>query len=219
MRIVIVGAGEVSIRTAETLLEQGHEIVIIESEKSKIDELANDLDCSFLHGDGGKPSILREVGPKQTDVLMCLTDNDQANIIASLIGKSLGFKRIITNIEDPDLESICQELELTGTIIPSKTISRYLVDAIRDVDILELSTILKADARFFSFTFGESKENSKSDLDLPEEAKVILYYRKDKFHFADQKTKFQQGDELVILTRSKTLPELTERWKPSKKGE
>ena len=219
MRIVILGAGEVSIRTAETLLEQGHEVVIIESEKSRIDELANDLDCSFLHGDGAKPSILREVGPKQTDVLMCLTDNDQANIIASLIGRSLGFERIITNIEDPDLESICQELELQGTIIPSRTISRYLVDAIRDVDILELSTILKADARFFTFSFEESRESSNSDLDLPEEARVILYYRKDEFHFADSKTKFRQGDELVILTRSKTLSALTERWKPQKKKE
>jgi trk system potassium uptake protein TrkA len=44
------------------------------------------------------PNILREVNPEQTDFLFCLTDSDQANVIASLVGRSLGFKRVVTSI-------------------------------------------------------------------------------------------------------------------------
>ena len=68
-------------------------MIIIESNPEKIEELSDILDCSFLNGDGSKPAILREVGPDQTDVLFCLSDSDQANLISSLVGRSLGFKR------------------------------------------------------------------------------------------------------------------------------
>ncbi|MEJ2690601.1 MAG: NAD-binding protein, partial [Deltaproteobacteria bacterium] len=45
-----------------------------------------------MQGDGSHPNILREVNPEQTDFLFCLTNNDQDNLIASLGGRSLGFK-------------------------------------------------------------------------------------------------------------------------------
>ena len=92
MRTVFIGASEVGIETAKALLKKGHEVVIIETDKAKIDELSGELDCSFLHGDGSRPAVLREVNPEQTDMLFCLTDSDQANVIASLVGRSLAFK-------------------------------------------------------------------------------------------------------------------------------
>ena len=42
--------------------------------KTNIDELSDEMDCSFLQGDGSRPDILREVNPEQTDILFCLTD-------------------------------------------------------------------------------------------------------------------------------------------------
>jgi trk system potassium uptake protein TrkA len=92
MRTVFIGAGEVSIETAKALVKKGHEVIIIETDKAKIDELSEEMDCSFLQGDGSRPDILREVNPEQTDFLFCLTDSDQANLIASLVGRSLVFK-------------------------------------------------------------------------------------------------------------------------------
>ncbi|MCI5120475.1 MAG: hypothetical protein D3908_04625, partial [Candidatus Electrothrix sp. AUS4] len=72
----------------------------------------------FAPHDGSQPDILREVNPEQTDFLFCLTDSDQANLIANLVGRSLGFKRIVTSIDDPQFVGICHELGLKDTIIP-----------------------------------------------------------------------------------------------------
>ena len=130
MRTVFVGAGEVSIGTAKALIKKGHEVIIIETDKAKIDELSEEMDCSFLQGDGSRPDVLREVNPEQTEILFCLTDSDQANVIASLVGRSLGFKRVVTSIGDDQLEDICRELGLKDTIIPSRTISHYLEDMV-----------------------------------------------------------------------------------------
>jgi trk system potassium uptake protein len=216
MRVAFVGAGEVTVRTAEFLIERGHEVVIIENEKEKIDDLSDTLDCSFLHGDGSKPAILREVGPEQTDVLFCLTDSDQTNLISSLIGRTLGFKRVIPSIQDPEFEGICWELDLKDTILPSRTISRYLADMVEGVDILELSTVIKGEARFFAFTVDGEEGKKVTDLDLPKKARVICYYRDGRFSLADETTKLRKGDEMVVLAHSEVIGDLRERWNPKR---
>ncbi len=214
MRVAFVGAGEVAVRTAELLIARGHEVIIIENDQDRIDDLSDNLDCSFLNGDGSKPAILREVGPEQTDVLFCLTNSDQANLIASLVGRSLGFKRVIPSIQDPEFEVICWELSLKDTILPSRTISRYLADMVEGLDILELSTVIKGEARFFSFIVDEDKGKTVAELNLPKNAKVVCYYREGKFSLADDSTKLSKGDQVVILTHSGSLGELRERWAP-----
>lgn len=212
MRIVFIGAGELSVETARLLIKRGHEVVIIESDKEKIETLADDLDCSFLRGDGSKPPILREAGPKQTDVLFCLSDVDQNNIIASLVGRSLGFNRVVTRIEDHDFETICSELGLRDIINPSRTISRYLADIVKGIDILELSTIIKDEARFFTFVADKNQAGPVDDLALPKSARVVCYYRDETFHLVDGEYTIQPQDEVVILTHSDNLAKLRKQF-------
>ena len=214
MRTVFIGAGEVSIETAKALVKKGHEVIIIETDKAKIDELSEEMDCSFLQGDGSRPDILREVNPERTDFLFCLTDSDQHNVIAGLVGRSLSFKRVVTSIGDPQFEVICHELGLKDTIIPSRTISRYLVDLVGGGENVELSTVIKDKARFFTWIAKEEDAIAAKDLKLPAEAKVICYYRDGNFSHADQDTTFRIGDEIVVLTHSKNMPALRERWQP-----
>jgi trk system potassium uptake protein TrkA len=159
------------------------------------------------------------VNPEQTDILFCLTDSDQANVIASLVGRSLGFKRVVTSIRDVQFEVICHELGLKDTIIPSRTITRYLVDLVGGGENVELSAVIKDEARFFILIAGEEDAVAAKDLKLPAAAKVICYYRDDKFSHADEDTTFRIGDEVVILTHSKNMPALQERWQPKQTQE
>ena len=219
MRIVFVGAGELTVRTAELLIGRGHDLIIVEQDKKRIEELSETLDCGFLHGDGSNPEILREVSPKKIDALFCLTNNDQVNIIASLVGKTLGFKRTITMITNTAFENICRELGLEDTIIPSRTFSRYLADMVEGLDILELSTVIKYEARFFTFTIEKGGTRSVEDMNLPEEARAVCYYRGQDFYLVEDGTRFKESDEVVILTHSKNLNKLRERWEPKQSGD
>jgi trk system potassium uptake protein TrkA len=214
MRIIFSGASPTTVVAARNLIRQGHDIVIIEIEKEKIDRISEDMDCSFLHGDAGKPGILSQVDPKGCDFLFCLTDNDQANIITSLLGRSMGFERVITGIEDDDYVPLCEELGLDDTIVPTRTISQHLSNIVGGLDDIELSTLLRGDARFFSFTAGKDDEARFDELELPDTARVVYYYRDDEFHFPNENGKIKSGDEIVILTHSKNLPDLRKRWKP-----
>ncbi len=212
MRVVCVGAGSLTLRTARALVERGHEVVIIEHDKGRIAELPEDLDCGVLHGDGTRPALLREADPGSTDVLLCLTGNDQANIIASLVGRSLDFPRVVTRIQDEEFEHICIELGLENTVIPARTIGRYLADLVEGHDVLELSAVIRGDARTFVFVARQEDEGRIEDLGLPKPARITHLYREGRLLFGDADAKLQRGDEVVVITDRKHLDALRERW-------
>lgn len=214
MRVAFLGANEITVRTARALIERDHEVIIVERDRERIDELSEKLDCGLIHGDGSRPDVLKEVGPEQTDMLFCLSDEDQINIIASLVGRSLGFGRVVTSITDSSYEAICRELGLDDVIVPSRTIARYLADMARGLDVMELSSAIRHDARLFSFTAGKTDAGPIEKIELPDGARVICLYRESAFYLAEPDSTIHKGDDVVILTRSENLESLRERWEP-----
>jgi trk system potassium uptake protein TrkA len=212
MRLVFVGAGPLTVATARLLIHRGHDLVIVEQDQAVIDALQDALDCGFLHGDGSKPAILREADPEGADMLLCLTGNDQTNIIASLVGRSLGFPRVVTKIEDREFEHICVELGLEDTIVPDGTIARYLADMAEGLDILELSAMLKHGARVLSFIVHEPQQGRIDELNLPDQTRVICLYRNERLLLADPDTRLKTGDEVLILTHRDHAQTLLETW-------
>ena len=212
MRVVFVGAGTLSALTAHALISRGHEVVVIEKDEARIESLTEAMDCGFLHGDGTKPNLLREADPKATDFLFCLTGDDQTNIISSLVGRSLGFKRVVTKVDDEELEHICIELGLAETIIPDLTIGRYLADIVDGQNLEELALVIKGDARVFLFVASANDEVAISDLDLPPRSRVVCLYRSDDFLLPTIDTRIRRGDEVVILSHSSSLAALQKRW-------
>lgn len=216
MRTVFVGAGSLALMTARLMLERGHDVVIVERDKERVDTLAGELDAGFLHGDGSTPAVLKEADPAHSDILFCLTGNDQANILASLVGRSLGFKRVVTKIEDPEYQHVCLELGLEDTIIPTRTIAYYLADTARGINTLELSSVLKDDARIFSLVARDEDAMSVGEMELPDGSRVICLYRNNRFVPVDEGTAIKPGDEVVLITRDKIIDKLAERWGPNR---
>lgn len=212
MRAVFIGAGELTNVTARQLLDSGYEVIIIEKDKTRIDELSVNMAAGFIHGDGSKPAILKEADPAGTDFLFSLSGNDQYNIIASLVGRSLGYKRVITRIEDSSYEHICIELGLEDIIVPDYTIARFLVDMCAGRSVLEASAMIKGDARIFSFIAGEEDAGPIADLGLPDGSRLMFLYREEDLLLPDADAKLQKDDEVVIIAHSEVLPELKTRW-------
>lgn len=212
MRAVLIGAGSLGVMTARLLLRHRHEVVLIDIDKARLDTVAEELDCGLICGDGSKPALLREAVPEHTHYLFCLTNNDQTNILASLVGRSLGFPRTVTRIEDPEYEHICLELGLENPIIPARTIGRYLADMLEGRDPLELSTMIRDEARVFSFVAGEADLGPVEELALPDDIRVICIYRGGDLIIPRGKDKLESGDEVVLISHSKNLEILKQRW-------
>lgn len=215
MRAVFVGASSFTLMTVRLLLRHRHEVVIIEKDETLIDTLAEELNCGFIHGDGGRPAILREANPEATDVLYCLTDQDQTNILASLAGRSMGYRRVVTKITDPELEHLCLELGLTDTIIPSRTIGRYLADTLEGQDPLELSTMIRDEARVLSFVVHAENTGPLEELELPKRCRVVCVYRDGAMVLPeDESLKLHAHDEIVFIAHRDAVEALREFWTP-----
>jgi trk/ktr system potassium uptake protein len=212
MRIVFIGAGSLTLAAAPSLVARRHDVIIIESDRAVIDAVSEELDCGFINGDGTRPAILREAGPGEADLLFCLTDDDQDNILASLVGRSLGYKRVVTRISNTEYQQICAELGLTDTIIPDQTIGRTLVDMVEGRDAVELSTYLKNDARLFSLRVRAPQAAAVEALELPAQTRVVCVYRGDEFVLPQPSSTLREGDEVVLITHSSHLAELDERY-------
>ncbi|HKK92476.1 MAG TPA: NAD-binding protein, partial [Longimicrobiales bacterium] len=150
MRIVVIGTSSAAVDMIDLLVGRGHDVIVVESDPERIEDLEDSLDVSFLQGDATRPEVLRETDPEGSDVLIALTGEDQDNILACLVGRSLGFPRVIPRIDSRDFEELCQELGLDEAVVPDRTIGRYLADLVQGVDSLQLRTLIKGEARFFS---------------------------------------------------------------------
>lgn len=127
MRIVLIGIGHTSVEAARRFVDRGDEVIFVDPDQEAYERRAQDLDVAFIQGDGSRPGTLKQVDPRHVDVLFCLTDDDQDNILAALVGRSLGIERVVPKIDDPEFRPICLELGLEETINPDLTIARALV--------------------------------------------------------------------------------------------
>ncbi|HSS65183.1 MAG TPA: NAD-binding protein [Gammaproteobacteria bacterium] len=205
MRAVFIGASNLTVATAKRLLKEGHEVVVIDKDKTRIEELSEELDCGLIHGDGSRPSQLEEVSPGDTEYLFCLSNDDQANIIASLVGRELKFGRVVTRIENSEFEPICVHLGLESLIIPDQEISGSLLDMVEGREPAGLSTVLKGGVRFFTFIAGEKHAGRVKDLALPDDTRVIAITRDDDSQVAFDDTKIQKDDEVFMITLEEYL--------------
>jgi len=212
VRAVFIGASATTQATARMLLQRGHEVVIIECDSSRIESVSEDLDCGYLHGDGSRPALLREADPERTDLLYCLTDNDQANILASLVGRTLGFKRVVCKIKNAELIHLCIELGLEDTVIPAQAFGRQLAEIFEGQDPLEISAKIRGDARMFSFVVKKGDECALSELPLPPRTRIVCFYRDERFNLPGDATNLAPGDEVVLITEAAQVDSLVKRW-------
>jgi trk system potassium uptake protein TrkA len=210
--VVFVGASRLAVTTARKIIAQGHEVVIIDKDRDKVDWLRDELDCGLLHADGSRPSVLREAGAEHTEMLFCLGDDDQDNILASLVGRELGYRRVVTRIEDPDYEPICHELGLDDPIIPSRRIAENLVDLLEGRETAGLNTVLSGGLRFFAFVIDEEHAGSIADLDLGDHVRIIAVTRGDRSRLPTGDTRLEIGDEVALVAHEKAIDALRRRF-------
>lgn len=127
MRIAIIGASRLALASVEAFLEAGHEVVVIEKEQSVIEQVDELFDCSFYCGDGAKPRVLEDIDPENTDLLLCLSDDDTSNVLAAVVAKSMAFNRVLLRLEDRDLLPVCEQLELDNIMVPNQRIASELL--------------------------------------------------------------------------------------------
>lgn len=89
MKIIIIGAGFTGTQLAFHLVQEGHDVSLIEADEERARHASNRLDCLVLHNKGNDPEVLREAGTGNADVLICVTKSDETNMIICGLASSI----------------------------------------------------------------------------------------------------------------------------------
>ena len=89
MKIIILGAGQVGGSLAESLSLERHDVTLVDTNEIRLNELQEKLDLKVVLGHCSYPDVLREAGAEQADMIIAVTDNDEANMVACQVAYSL----------------------------------------------------------------------------------------------------------------------------------
>lgn len=139
---VLIGGGSVGFMLAQMLEQSGIKVKLIEHDKARCVFLADNLKKSLiLHGDGTDVELLEEESVGEAGVIVCITNNDEKNLLCSLLVKQLGSdRRIITRVSNARTGQLFERVGIDVVVSPRKSALTELLNRVqaRDVDILAL---------------------------------------------------------------------------------
>jgi len=138
MRIIIVGAGAVGTFLAERLAGEGQDVVVIETNDRRVDEIRERLDALVITGNGASSSVLTEAGAERSDLLLAVSANDGANLLACHAAKTLGVKRTVARVQDPDLQEGIEGLSVDMVINPVESAAEEISTLVSESGVSEL---------------------------------------------------------------------------------
>jgi trk system potassium uptake protein TrkA len=138
MLIVIVGAGAVGTHLAERLSAEGQDVVLIDSDPRRAQEMRERIDALVITGNGASRSILTQAGVESADLLIAVSSNDGANILAAHSGRQLGVRKTIARVSDPGLREGLTDLDVDVVIDPEESAAQEIVGLISQGGVSEL---------------------------------------------------------------------------------
>jgi trk system potassium uptake protein TrkA len=214
MRIVIVGAGAVGSHLAERLSIEGQDVVVIDNDPVRVDQLQGSLDILAVQGNGASPSILEAAGIDKAELLIAVTSNDAVNVLACHAAARLGVPRKIARVEDSALRDELQILGVDVVIDPEEQLARDLLTLVSEGGISEHATFgdgslsliggfVQRNAPLTHLTLEELKAQVK-DWDWL----VTAIIRGGDPFVARGESEVREGDHVLIATKTDLIEEL-----------
>ena len=105
MKIIVLGAGKVGKTLIKHTSTEDHDIIVVDQNATKVEEVVNQFDVIGVVGNGGSYDILMEAGAQDANLIICVTTSDELNILAGLMAKKMGTKHTIARVRNPDYSS------------------------------------------------------------------------------------------------------------------
>jgi trk system potassium uptake protein TrkA len=208
-RIMILGGGRIGFYVAKTLEEESLSVKIIERDVERCKFLLKSLKKSvILHGDGSDQKLLEEENINDMDVFAAISNNEELNIMASMLAKSLGVKKVIAIVNRPDYLPLAYNLGIEAVLSPRLITASTILRYVRSGNILSLTTIAEGKAEIME---AEAKDGSiligktLKEVELPKKTLIGAIVRGDNVIIPSGDDKIANNDKLIIFTLQESI--------------
>ena len=218
MRIIILGAGQVGASVAEALASEANDITIVDQSREAIGDIADRLDVRTLVGNGALPSVLKNAGLDEADMLVAVTQSDAINLVACKIARtSFNVATRIARLRSADFLEDAQLLDdghfaVTHAICPEQEITDYIARLIEFPEALQVLhfadgrvTLVCVRAVEGGLLVGKPIKAMREHLPAGVDARIAAIFREHQPVDPDGATTIEAGDEVFLLAASEHI--------------
>jgi trk system potassium uptake protein TrkA len=209
-RVVIAGGGHIGENLARQL-EHRYGVRVIEQDRNRCFNLSEKLERSIvLNGNASNRELLIEESIEDTDVFCAITNDDEANIMSSMLAKSLGARRVITLINNPAYVDLIEGQDIDIAISPQLATLGAILTHIRRGDVVRVHSLRRGAAEAIEAIAHGDHQSSKvigkslGELNLPSGTNVGALIRKDEVIIAHDNIVVEPDDHFVLFLVDKT---------------
>jgi len=206
MYIIVVGGGRLGYYLTKALLDEGHEVLIIERDASISQAIASEIGSVCLHGDGCEAATLAEAGTGRAEMLIAVTGDDEDNLVACQVAKhKFNVPRTIARVRNPKNEAIFKKLGIDVTVSTTNIILEHIEREVPSHPLMHLLDIQEKGLEIVeikippdSATVGKQVK----ELSLPPDSILSLIIRKERKPIVPtSSTVLQAEDQVIAVTR------------------
>jgi trk system potassium uptake protein TrkA len=203
MRVAIAGAGNVGRSIAVELLENGHEVLLVDKEPHRIavDELPR---AEWLLADACEIASLDEAGLQRCNVVIAATGDDKANLVVSLLAKTeYGVPRVVARVNHPKNEWLFNDAWGVDVAVSTPRLMSALVEeAVSVGDLVRVLRFSQGDANLVELTLPADAPlvgTVIGDVDWPEDTALVAVLRGGRVVVPTPEDPLEGGDELLFV--------------------
>ena len=213
--IAIIGGGNVGLKLAKSLEGTKFKTKIIERDEERCSYLAEQLsDALIINGDGTDLELLNDENIADSDVVVSVTNNDEKNLLCSLLVKQLGVARVISRASRATNAELFEKVGIDISISTQTAALNEIKSYIYGTNIGILATVEQGKGEVMTILLPENFVNTKiMDLKLPAKGIVGIVQRRNRIIIPNGTTQIMGGDNLIIFTLSENAPVIREYFK------
>ena len=212
MRIVILGAGQVGASVAQSLVSEKNDITVVDTDRDRLESLQIRFDLRTVSGNAILPSVLRDAGLEDADMLIALTQSDQTNLVACKLAHKvfnvptrIARLRSTEFLDSPELLSE-ENFAVDYALCPEQVITDYLVKLVEFPEALQVLSfannsvaLVAVKAYAGGLMVGKPIKEMRQLLGSEVDARISAIFRRDHAVLPTGNTIIEDGDEVFVL--------------------
>ena len=209
--IVIVGGGIVGEHLATLMEKEGLSVKLIENDEDRCRVLAKKLSRTVIINDNGSdPSVLRNENVAMADVLICATETEEDNLLASLIGKHLGVSKVIATYSKREYEEIFGMSGIDASVGYYHVVANEIIkETVHNYEVMLL--LEKFSEEFFDLRVNAGSRvigKKLGEIDMPKMSSMALVVKDGKAIIPSSETVIEEGDKVFIYAQQTAIAKL-----------
>ena len=211
-RVLIIGGGRIGYRLADLLEKKSIHTKIIEQGKDRCNELAEQLNKTVvLCGDGSDHDLLKEENIRDMDAVVTVTDDEETNILVSLLGKRMGARKSIAKINRFSYFPLLSTIGVDQVVSTRLSAINSILQHIRRGKILSATTLKNEQAEVLEAVALETSDivgKPIKNMAFPKGALIVSVVRKEDIIIPSGDTVMEPGDRIIIFAKRQAVPKI-----------